>query len=117
MARTPDPNSKAGFVRSFPLSTPGDEVVSKAKAKGIAIDVKYVYAIRSRLKTGKRAGKLSQSPTTGLAPTRAPTRGSGRAALARRPASSDGLTAEIERIVEARVSALLKERLGALLDR
>ena len=37
MPRTPDPKSKASFVRSFPPSTPAGEIVSKAKSKGIKL--------------------------------------------------------------------------------
>jgi hypothetical protein len=47
MARKPDPKSKAGFVRSFPASMPAAEIVMKGKAKGIKVDVGYVYSVRS----------------------------------------------------------------------
>jgi hypothetical protein len=46
--------SKASFVRSLPASLSAADVVEKAKAAGISLEVGYVYNIRS---TAKAAGK------------------------------------------------------------
>jgi hypothetical protein len=110
MARRPDPKSKAGFVRSLSSSTPAADVVEAGKAKGIKLDVQYVYAVRTakkkRAKTaraGKRVAPRDGKPSVGNGPvTHGPSRGQG------------GLLAEIERIVEAKVVTMLKAKLGAL---
>jgi hypothetical protein len=44
--------SKADFVRKFPNASP-KEVVAKAQAEGIQIDLDYVYNVRSTDKVGK----------------------------------------------------------------
>jgi hypothetical protein len=41
---------KSDFVRNVPPSVPAKEVVAKAKAAGLKLDVQYVYKIRSRSK-------------------------------------------------------------------
>ncbi len=50
--------SKAAFVRSLPSTLSAAEVVEKAKAAGIPLEVGYVYNIRS---TSKGAGERSGS--------------------------------------------------------
>jgi hypothetical protein len=97
MPRKLDPKSKAGFVRSLPATMSVADVVKAAKSKGIKLDVAYVYSVRGAMKAKKKKAKAT---TNGHAPITT--------------ASSSGLVGEIERIVEAKVSAMLKERLGAL---
>ena len=125
MPRTPDPKSKASFVRSFPPSTPANEIVSKAKSKGIKLDVRYVYSIRTAAKAKAKTKRSAVTPAAGAAAP-AVKRGRGRprksamdghnlGSARTHGASPGGLVAEIERIVEAKVAELLKSRLGALL--
>jgi hypothetical protein len=106
--------NKTAFVRSLPTSTPGAEVVKKAKDAGIDITLGYVYSIRAKSKTKssgpKRGpGRPPKSPVVSAPALRAPvtlaSRGNGR---------SHGLEEAIEAIVERKVTALLKDRLGAL---
>ena len=40
--------NKSAFVRALPATTPGAEVVAKAKAQGIKISLAYVYGIRAK---------------------------------------------------------------------
>jgi hypothetical protein len=49
--------SKAAFVRALPATLSAAEVVERAKAAGIPLEVGYVYNIRSSSKAlGKRGG-------------------------------------------------------------
>ncbi len=99
------PANKSAFVRALPRTMPGADVVKKAKAAGINISLAYVYGIRAKSKPkGARRGP-------GRPPKSAAT---GNGATSRGAGSSGGLEAEIERIVEAKVSELLKARLGTL---
>jgi hypothetical protein len=41
---------KSDFVRSLSAATPAKDVVAKAKAAGVKLDLQYVYKIRSRAK-------------------------------------------------------------------
>jgi hypothetical protein len=107
MARKPDPKSKAGYVRSLPATMPAAEVVTAAKAKGIKLDVAYVYAVRGAKK--KRATLARAAKPTATAG------GGGEIPISLGKAKTvGGLVHEIERIIEAKVSALLKERLAGL---
>jgi hypothetical protein len=111
MARRPDPKSKAGFVRSLPSSIPAADVVKAGSAKGIKLDVQYVYAVRTakkkRAKTARAGSALPRSDGgAGV--------GNGRLVSAGGGQSGNGLVAEIERIVDAKVTSMLKARLGAL---
>jgi hypothetical protein len=107
MPRKPDPKSKAGFVRSFPPSTPAASIVAKAKTKGLKLDVAYVYSVRTAVNAkNKKARATAPSTakidrTTGTATNRAP------------DVDAGDLVAEIERIVEAKVTAILKSTLGS----
>ena len=107
MPRKPDPKSKAGFVRSQPASLSAADVVKAAKGKGIKLDVHYVYKVRGSKKSRAKAARRATMATA--TPPRA-----ARSARSGAGAGGNGLVAEIERIVEEKVSALLKERLGAL---
>jgi hypothetical protein len=98
--------NKSAFVRGLPSSMPAPEVVKAAAAKGIKLSVKFVHTIRYNAKVSARR------KAGGGAPKRGPGRPSSGLALA--SASSSGLVGEIERIVERKVSQMLKERLGAL---
>jgi hypothetical protein len=105
--------NKSEFVRGLPASMPAPEVVKAAAAKGIKLSVKFVHTIRYNAKVSarKKAG--------GAAPKRGPGRPRAVLALsspssASSSSASPGLVGEIERIVERKVSQLLKERLGAL---
>ena len=108
------PVNKSAFVRSLPKTMPGADVVKKAKAEGINISLAYVYGIRSKSQAKKRptASTAATAPMAKRGPGRPPklatASGNGGAS------SSAGLVAEIERIVEQKVQALLKARLGAL---
>ena len=46
---------KSDFVRSLSASTPAKEVVAKARAAGVKLDLQYVYKIRSRSKPARSA--------------------------------------------------------------
>jgi hypothetical protein len=42
--------TKSDFVRSFPLNAPAKQIVQKATAAGIDLDVRYVHKVQSRSK-------------------------------------------------------------------
>jgi hypothetical protein len=42
--------TKSSFVRGFPLNTPAKQIVQKAVAAGIELDVRYVHKVQSRSK-------------------------------------------------------------------
>ena len=50
----PNLPTKSDFVRGVSRSTTAKEVVAKAKAAGIKLDIQYVYKLRSRSKSGRR---------------------------------------------------------------
>jgi hypothetical protein len=109
--------NKTAFVRSLPSSMPGAEVVKKAKEAGLKISVGYVYSIRAKTHAKKRSSApAAAAPPAKRGPGRprkAPSStGGGSNAIASRTAG--GLVAEIEAIVERKVTELLKQRLGAL---
>lgn len=75
MARKPDPKSKAGFVRSFPASTPAADIVTKGKAKGIKLDVRYVYSVRTAVRAKRKKTRTAPSaPVAKRGPGRPPNR-------------------------------------------
>jgi hypothetical protein len=102
--------NKSAFVRGLPSSMPAPEVVKAAAAKGIKLSVKFVHTIRYNAKVSAR--KKAGGGAVKRGPGRPPRALS--AVSAPSSASSGGLVSEIERIVERKVSLLLKERLGAL---
>lgn len=57
---------KSDFVREQPASTPAKEVVAKAKASGLKLDLQYVYKVRSRSKPRRapRAARAASAPTS-----------------------------------------------------
>ena len=63
--------SKAAVVRALPSTLSAAEVVEKAKAAGLSLEVGYVYNIRSTAKTAGRArsaGDTSRVKANGAAP-------------------------------------------------
>jgi len=110
--------NKTTFVRSLPSSMSGAEVVKKAKEAGLKISVGYVYSIRAK----GHAKSRSSAPAAAASPAKrgpgrprkspSSTEGNGSSAIANRTAG--GLVAEIEAIVERKVTELLKRKLGAL---
>jgi hypothetical protein len=103
--------NKSAFVRDLPVSMSAQDVVKAAAAKDIKITENYVSTIRYNAK--KTAAKKSG----GAAPVK---RGPGRPGKDKTPVLAgggsvgSGLVAEIERIVERKVSAMLKAKLGTL---
>lgn len=61
------PRSKAAFVRAHASLSP-KEIVEKAKAENIKLDVGYVYNVRSSNKTAKKRG-AGQAVRRGARPT------------------------------------------------
>jgi hypothetical protein len=108
------PLNKTAFVRSLPASTPGADVVKKAKEAGLDITLGYVYSIRAKSKTpGPKRGpgrprKTALATMPGARPVAA-------ASVRSSNGHATGLEAAIEAIVERKVAALLKDRLAALL--
>jgi len=102
--------NKSAFVRGLPATMPAPEVVKAAAAKGIKLSVKFVHTIRYNAKVSAR--KKAGGGGVRRGPGRPPRALSAGSAAPR--AATGGLVAEIERIVEHKVSLLLKERLGAL---
>jgi hypothetical protein len=99
--------NKSAFVRGLPASMPAPEVVKSAAAKGIKLSVKFVHTIRYNAKVSAR------KKSGGAGFKRGPGRPSNVLALSS-SSTATGLVGEIERIVERKVSQMLKERLGAL---
>ncbi len=58
--KSPAHQSKASFVRELPAALSAAEVVEKAKAAGIKLDVGYVYNI---LRTSRDSEKMEKSGT------------------------------------------------------
>ena len=107
MARKPDPKSKAGFVRSLPTSMSAADAVAKAKREGIKLDESYVYSVRTAMNRKRKKAKAPPAiQFARVVVTGAPRASNGGV--------GNGLVGEIERIVEAKVNAMLKEKLGAL---
>ncbi len=112
--------NKSAFVRGLPASMGAPEVVKAAAAKGIKLSVKFVHTIRYNAKVSakkKSGGGGGAIVAVKRGPGRPPKSASVvvHAPVARAAsASNGGLVGEIERIVERKVTAMLKERLGAL---
>jgi hypothetical protein len=109
MARKLDPKSKAGFVRSLPASMSAADVVVAAKKKGLRLDVNYVYKVRGA-KKAKTARKTAAAAKSAAVTKKTSVTDNGSVGNGR----SGGLEAEIERIVERKVTELLRSKLGAL---
>jgi hypothetical protein len=122
--KTAESINKSAFVRSLPSSMPAADVVKAAKAKGITLTDKYVHTIRYNAKTTakkKPAATATATTATAAAPV-APRRGPGRPprAVARPVAdASNGLVAElerlVERVVERKIGEVLRAKLGGIL--
>ena len=97
---------------------PGAEVVKKAKEAGLKISVGYVYSIRAKTHAKGRSSAPAAAASSAKRgpgrPRKSPpsTAGNGASAIPSRTAG--GLVAEIEAIVERKVTELLKRKLGAL---
>jgi hypothetical protein len=104
--------TKTAFVRSLPASTPGAEVVKRAKEAGLTISLGYVYSIRAKshargpAKAHRRGPGRPRKDEARMVP-----RAAGRAQSA---LLGGGLVAAIEAVVESKVRELLANRLGAL---
>jgi len=102
--------NKSAFVRNLPANMPAKDVVAKAKASGFSMTPAHVYAIRSKDNAGtvqvKRGAGRPAGVTTTLRTSPLAARGA---------TSTTGLVSEIERIVERKVSELLRAKLGSLL--
>ena len=117
MPRKPDPKSKAGFVRSFPPSTPAAEIVAKAKANRMKMDVRYVYSVRTAVRaTAKKAksAPAKAAPTAGRRGSPRPPKAAATNGARPSGTGASGLEAAIEAIVERKVHELLKAQLGTL---
>jgi hypothetical protein len=109
--------NKSAFVRGLSASMPAPEVVKAAAAKGIKLSVKFVHTIRYNAKVSAKKKSGGAAPSAVAVVKRGPGRPPKSASAPTSHASSGshgGLIGEIERIVERKVSAMLKERLGAL---
>ena len=111
-AKKSSKHSKAAFVRALPSTLSAAEVVEKAKAAGISLEVGYVYNIRSTAKTAGKARSVgdssSRAKSNGTSP-RAGWDGSSAELLLKAVGAELGLAAAI-RILEserARVRAAL----------
>ena len=116
--KTKGSQNKSAFVRSLPASMSPKEVVVKAKAAGITLTEKYVSTIRYN---AKQAAKKKSGGAPKRGPGRPRKNATGIATVASAPRASSGpngsgggLEAEVERIVERKVSELLRARLGSL---
>ncbi len=101
--------NKSAFVRNLPADMPAKDVIARAKAAGFTMSPAHVYAIRSKDNSTAGVAKRRPGRPAGTTTAHAPVRTS-VAHVAR-----GGLEAEIERIVERKVSELLRAKLGTLL--
>ena len=110
--------NKTAFVRSLPSSMPGAEIVKKAKEAGLKISVGYVYSIRAKTHAkGRSSAPASAASPAKRGPGRprespSSTNGNGSSGVPNRAAG--GLVAEIEGVVERKVTELFKRKLGGL---
>jgi hypothetical protein len=82
--------SKSDFVRSFPPSTPANDIIAAARKKGMSLSVGYVYNLRTA--ENARAGKSKRS-----GPSRSAT-------TSPRPSSSGGQARETQRTEASRAT-------------
>ncbi len=82
--------TKSSFVRGFALNTPAKQIVQKAVAAGVDLDVRYVHKVQSRSKPSA-AKRPSARPAVAVAASArvSPARSSGPATSA--PASVEAL--------------------------
>ncbi len=104
MPRSPDPKSKAGFVRSLPSTAIAAEVVAAGKKKGLKLEVNYVYKVRAGGKKKRGAARKTAAVKTGASTSAAPKSSSTK--------TSGSIEEMIAKIVEEKVNELLKEKLG-----
>ena len=61
---------KSDYVRGFSASTPAKDIVAKAKAAGIKLDIQYVYELRSRSKSKSAPRTFAVAKPTEVAKTK-----------------------------------------------
>jgi len=66
---TPKKMTKTSFVLSLPTNMPAAEVVEKAKAEGVKLDVKYVYNIRATARAKGGTKKVTPKKNIAGAPS------------------------------------------------
>jgi hypothetical protein len=99
---------KSEFVRSFSVQTPAKDIVAKAKASGVHLDLQYVYKIRSRAKPANHGVALV---APGISAPRVARNGAGTVeALLRALGAEIGLGRAVEILQDerARVSSLTR---------
>lgn len=69
MPKAKAPMSKSAFVRSLPKNLSAKQAVERAKKRGIELNEKYVYVIRSNDKRKARSRKPSRLAKTGKSRT------------------------------------------------
>jgi hypothetical protein len=110
--------NKSAFVRTLPASMPAADVVKAAAAKGIAMTDKYVHTIRYNAKKTGRKKSARLAPVAAAPAKRRPGRPRKNAVASSAGSASHGLIAELEamisRIVEQKVTEILKARLAPL---
>jgi hypothetical protein len=110
-AAAPPRTSKAAFVRKFPKASPR-EIVAKAQAEGINIELDYVYNVRSSdkvAKPGTKAEATAAVPRMAVSAPRPIATASSGEDLLKAVAAEIGLGRAIEILTgeRARVRALI----------
>jgi hypothetical protein len=62
--------NKSDYVRGFSRSTAAKDVVAKAKAAGIKLDIQYVYKLRSRSKSKPKKVAVAKPASVNTAKTK-----------------------------------------------
>lgn len=107
MARKLDPKSKSGFIRAQPASMTAADVVAAGRKAGINFATFLVYSVRSAKKGKAKAARAATKHAAGGGEIPIPYK--------KHEPDAGGLVAEIERMVERKVDAMLKAKLGSLL--
>jgi outer membrane receptor for Fe3+-dicitrate len=111
-AQKPAKTTKADFVRKLPTASP-KEIIARAKAEGIKINLDYVYKVRSSSKAGKAKTKTETRVATprrkGVAVARPIATASSAEDLLRAVAAEIGLARAMEILAaeRARVRAVI----------
>jgi hypothetical protein len=94
-------STKSAFVRGFPLNTSAKQIVEKAAAAGVGLDVRYVHKVQSRSKPA--ATKKLPVKTVAVAATKAPVSPATSVAASRRTPSSPSSVEALLRAVAAEI--------------